>query len=78
MMPSYFHCNICKILKNIPFLFYENHIITPQPQILKKNTKNEPRIFLSDSYYHFFHIQSQLFLTKQFLTILVIISLNDS
>ena len=26
----------------------------PQPQILKKNMKSEPKIFLSDSHYHFF------------------------
>ena len=41
------------------FFFYKNYINQPQPQILKKNTQNEPKIFLSDSYYHFFHIQSQ-------------------
>ena len=31
----------------------------PQPQILKKNMKSEPKIFLSDSHYHFFNIQSR-------------------
>ena len=41
----------------ILFPFYKNYI--NQPQILKKNTKSEPKILLSDPYYHFFHIQSQ-------------------
>ena len=55
-----FYGKILKLYEKVHrFFFIRITLIRPQPQILEKNTKNDPKIFLSDSYYHFFHIQSQ-------------------